>query len=103
MLIALQSIRATLQLCCMPHLCACMAMADVKIQLNFLKLHSFCLGMKDSYFLIDLTNSILRDQSEGILMYTLILALWSSCVSIFGSAYVCVYVEYVSHTVRCLV
>ena len=103
MLIALQSIHATLQLCCMSHLCACMAMAAVKVQLYFFKLHSFCLRMKDSYFLVDLTDSNLRDQSEGILMYTLILALQSSSVSIFGSTYVCVYVEYISQIVRCLV
>ena len=103
MLIALQSIHATLQLCCMSHLCACMAMAAVKTQLRFFKVHSFCLRMKDSHFPIDLTHSILTHQSEGILLYTLILALWSSCVSIFGSTYVCVHVKYISHTVRCLV
>lgn len=48
-------------------------------------------------FLIDLTDSILTDQSEGILIYSLVLALWSP-VSVFLVLLMFVCVESVSHT-----
>jgi len=64
-LIVLQSTHAILPLLYV-HSCACMAVAAVQVKLCSFKRHSFCLRVRDSYFLIDVTECMVTDQSEGI-------------------------------------